>query len=134
MKIPGFLAGTVRVPIPKVNIWAGLLGILSAYLGMLSGSWLALSIGIGAAGVMPFAVSLHWLAQKRFDRKVKHWPVSVQVMPGPDGERVAFVTAHGGEVSTLIIPDDYDPDDDGGLWLIRQVAPELAEMLEEEDE
>jgi hypothetical protein len=133
--LPSFLLGTVRVPVPKINVWLGLLGIVLAYVGLIGGWWLALSVGLGAVAVMPFGVAFHWLAQWRFGKKVAHWPVHVQVMPGADGERVAFVTAHDGTVSTMILPDDYDPEDDGGEWFIRQVAPELAaDIFDEEDE
>lgn len=134
MKLPGPLSGTVRVVIPKVNIWLGCLAVGFSYAGLVTHHWLLVSVGVGSAAVMPFGVAFQWLAQWRFNRKVAHWPVSVQVMPGPDGGRIAFVTTHSGEVSSLVIPDDYDPSDDGGEWLFRQVAPDLADLIAEDNE
>lgn len=133
-RLPGWLLGTVRTPVPKINIWLGLLGIAVAYAGMFVGSWLLLSIGIGTMSVMPIGVAVQWLMQQRFERKIAHWPVHVQVVPGPEGERIAFITATDGTVSTLLLPDDYDPSDDDGEWFIRQVAPDLAEGLYDEED
>jgi hypothetical protein len=134
MRGPAFLYGSVRVVVPKINVWIGLLGFVLAYAGMLSGYSLLLAIGVGALGVVTIGVSCHWLAQWRFNRKAKDWPVQVQVMLGPEGERIAFVTALGGDVSTIILPDDYNPEDDGGLWLIEQVAPSLRALIADDDE
>lgn len=129
MRLPGWASGTVRVTVPKINIWVGLLSFALAFAGEMSGSGFLLAVGIGGLGVMPIAVALQWLAQWKFSRKMKDWPVSVQVMPGPDGERIAFVTSQDGTVSSLQLPDGYDPDDDQGEWLIRELAPELAAMI-----
>ena len=34
------------------------------------------------------------------------------------------MTTQGGEVTTLELPEDYDPNDDDGRWLMQQVVPE----------
>jgi hypothetical protein len=132
--IPGFLLGCIGVSVPKVNIFLGVLGIPLAYVGMLAGQWALLSIGIGTLSVMPIAVSLQWLGQRRIERMTAGWPTQVQVMRGPEGERIAFVTTNNGTVSTVILPEHYSPEDDGGEWLIREVAPDLAAMLFTDDE
>lgn len=133
MRLPGPLSGCVPARVPKLNIWLGLVGTVIAWVGLFTDNWLALSIGIGAIGALPIMLGLHWLTRWRFDRKIAHWPVHVQVMPGEDGERVAFITTHDGSVSSMILPDDYDPSDDDGEWFIRQVAPDLAEGLYDDD-
>lgn len=131
VKLPTALSGGVRVFVPRVNVWLGLGGVVLSYAGMFAGSWIMLSIGIGTVSVMPVGVAYQWLYQHRFEKKIAHWPEFVQVMPNEDGERVAFIRARDGTVSTLVLPDDYDPDDDNGRWFLEQVAPDL---IEEDDE
>jgi len=131
---PSFVVGTVHVRVPKLNIWLGLLCMVVAFAGQASGSSVLLAVGIGGLAALPIVLSLHWLSQWRFNRRAKDWPVQVQVMAGPDGERIAFVTALDGTVSTLVIPEDYTPEDDGGLWLIQQVAPSLAELIADDED
>jgi hypothetical protein len=132
--LPQWFYGVVPARVPKINVWLGLAGIVLCYTGMFTGSWLALSIGVGTVSVMPIGVGVQWLYQWRFNRKVAHWPVHVQVMPDGEGGRVAFVTTHDGEVSSLVLPEGYDPSDDDGRWFMQQIAPDLAALMEEEEE
>lgn len=134
MRIPGFLLGSVRVRIPKVGVYIGLLGSPVAYIGSIIDNPIVTGAGIGMLTVMPLGVAFEWLAQRRLERKTKHWPAQVQMMLGPDGGRIAFVTTQGGSVSSLQVPDDYDPDDDFGEWFLREVAPDLAAMIFDDDE
>ena len=133
MKLPSFVSETVRVQVPKLNIVLGLACLALALAGQILDESTLLAVGVGGMAALPIVLALKWIEQWQFNRKAKDWPVSVQVMPGPEGERIAFVTALDGTVSTLVIPDDYDPEDDGGRWLIEQVAPSLAELLDDEE-
>lgn len=133
-KLPGWASGSVRVFVPRINIWLGLLGILFAYAGMFANQWLLLSIGVGTMSVMPIGVGVQWLAMWKFERRTAHWPLRVEVEPGPDDTRIALVTSNDGSVSTLELPDGYDPMDDDGEWFIRQVAPDLAHDLFDGDD
>src|SRR4051812_33631068 len=111
----------------------GVAGVPFAYAGMLAGQWVLLSIGIGTMSVMPIAVCLQWLYRARIERKIAHWPARVSVETNEDGQRIAFITTAGGSVSTLVLPDDYFPEQDGGEWFLRQVAPDLAKELYDEE-
>jgi hypothetical protein len=96
VKIPGPIKGSVRVPIPKINIWLGMIGAVLAYAGMISGPWYLLSIGLGMLIVMPLAVGLHWFSYWRMDKKMKQWPVQVQVCWSRRGtSRVTCTVADG---------------------------------------
>lgn len=134
--IPSVVKGSVRVDVPKLNVWIGLICGVFAYLGMIIGDWVLLAIGIGGLIVMPIGVAAQWLAQARMERKIGHWPELVQVIPNEDGERVAFVRLRNGDMISLVLPEDYSPDDDGGEWFFRQVVPDLATDIfgEEVDE
>jgi hypothetical protein len=129
VRVPSFLDGCVGVSVPKVNIYLGVAGIPFSYAGMFAEQWVLLSIGIGLLSVMPIAVGLQWIARLRIERAISHWPARVQVETNEQGERIAFVTTAGGGVSTLVLPDDYSPEQDGGEWFLRQVAPDLAEQV-----
>lgn len=128
------LRGTLPVSVPKLAYYAGVPGMVIAYAGIFSGLGALIGVGVGLLVVLPLTVSLELLVVWRFRRRTAHWPISVDVMPGPDGERIAVFTTESGNVSTLVLPDDYHPEDDNAEWFIRQVAPDLAEAIYGEEE
>jgi hypothetical protein len=128
-QLPPGVYGSVRADVPKVNIVIGLAGVFVAYGGIVSANAFVLAIGLGSLTVMPFGVALQWLMQWRMQRKIRSWPIHIEVETSADGERIAFVTLAGGDVLTMPLPEDYHPESDGGEWFIRQVAPDLAKAL-----
>lgn len=126
--LPSWLSGTVPIQVPKVNIWLGLVCGVCAYVGQVFGPWWLLAVGVGGLIVMPLSIAFQWLGRARFLRMVAHWPSHVQVIER-DGERIAVVTLAGGGMTTLPLPDGYDPTDDDGEWFLRQLAPDLAAQI-----
>lgn len=120
---------TVSVPLARWQVALPLAGLPVAYAGAM-GDWYGVTLlGLALLGILPIHCALCALFEWRMQRRFASLPVEVNFERGPDGERVAFVTRQDGGITSLAIPDDYDPDQDGGAWLIRQVAPDVAELL-----
>lgn len=123
----------VTVTLSAFQIAFALAGIPLAYIGFLVGPWWLLAPAIGCLSALPLVCLAHWLAQEQTRRRIGWLPVEAHLMPGADGEQVAVVTRLDGSMTTLEVPDDYDPAQDGGQWLVEQLAPEPVEGLRFEE-
>jgi hypothetical protein len=116
----------ISVSLIVVGLVALALGWLGMFLRPLIGddaSFVLCALAIGGLGGFPLTALAAWRRAAIHKSFTDRLPRSVHVERGPDG-LIAIVQRGNGDVSTVPLPDDYDPNDDDGYALLVSLVPE----------